>query len=119
MDWMRTINTHTLWKKRLQNLLDGASTETLDPAVIGTDNNCELGQWIYGEGQAYRQEAKFEEVRLMHADYHRLAAEIVSIHQSGYPEAAITLLNGDYARLCERLKHRILGLSIQLKPKES
>jgi hypothetical protein len=118
MDWMGTINAHALWKRRLQSLLDGNSTESLDPVVIGLDNGCELGQWLHGEGQTHRQEEKFEEVRLMHADFHRLAAEIVSLHQSGYPEAAAHLLNGDYAKLCERLKHRILSLSNQIKPKE-
>jgi len=115
MDWMGTINAHAMWKKRLQGLLDGSNEEALDPVVIGQDNSCELGRWLYGEGQAHVQEAKFEEVRLMHADFHRLAAEIVSLHQSGYPEAAAALLSGDYAKLSERLKHRILSLSNQVK----
>lgn len=111
MDWMGIINAHVMWKQRLQKLLDGTSKETLDPAVIGVDNRCALGQWIYGDGQAYREAETFEEVRLMHAEFHKLAAEVVNLHQAGKAEEANELLHGNYARLSERLKRRILGLS--------
>lgn len=114
MDWMGIINAHVMWKLRLQKLLDGTSEEKLDPAVIGLDNRCALGQWIYGDGQAYRDADTFEEVRLMHADFHRFAAEVVSLHQAGKTEEATELLSGNYAKLSERLKRRILGLSQQV-----
>lgn len=117
MDWMGIISAHVMWKKRLQSLLEGTSEETLDPAAIGMDNRCALGQWIYGDGQAFNQEEKFEEVRLMHADFHRLAAEVVSLYQTGSHDKAAELLNGDYSKLSERLKHRILSLSNQIKLK--
>ena len=51
----------------------------------------------------------------MHADFHRLAAEVVSLYQSGHQEQAAVLLNGDYSKLSERLKHRSLGLASQVK----
>lgn len=114
MDWMGIINAHVMWKQRLQKLLDGTSEETLDPAVIGVDNRCALGQWIYGDGQNYREAETFEEVRLMHADFHKYAAEVVSLYQTGKADEAKELLNGNYAKLSERLKRRILGLSQQI-----
>lgn len=114
MDWMGIINAHVMWKQRLQKLLDGTSEETLNPAIIGMDNRCTLGQWIYGDGQAHRESEAFEEVRLMHADFHKLAAEVVNLHLAGKAEEARGLLNGDYAKLSERLKRRILGLSQQV-----
>ena len=115
MDWMGIISAHVMWKKRLQNLLDGTSEESLDPDSIGMDNKCALGQWIYGEGQAFRDTGKFEEVRLMHAEFHQLAAQVVRHYQSGSPEEASRLLGGEYSKHSERLKHRILGLSNEVK----
>ncbi len=119
MDWMSIINAHVLWKKRLQSLLDGTSQETFDPVAVGVDNRCMLGQWIYGDGQAFSQLDKFEEARLLHAQFHQLAAEVVSLYHSGQSDAAAALLQGDYARLSERLKHRILSLAGQVKQHES
>jgi hypothetical protein len=115
MDWMGIIGAHVLWKKRLQSLLDGTSEETLDPDSIGLDNKCALGQWIYGDGQTYKEEAKFEEVRLMHAEFHQKAAEVVRLYQSGDQAGAANLLQGDYSRHSEKLKHRIVSLSNQVK----
>ena len=119
MDWMGIIGAHVMWKKRLQALLDGTSEESLDAAAIGLDNRCTLGQWIYGDGQTFNQEEKFEEVRLMHAEFHKLAANVVSLYQSGRIEEATVLLNGNYSKLSERLKHRIMSLSNQIKAHES
>lgn len=90
------------------------SEETLDPAVVGVDNRCASGQCIYGDGQAYREAETYEEVRLMHADFHKLTAEAVSLPMAGKADEAKELLNGNYARLSERLKRRILGLSQQI-----
>lgn len=115
MDWMGIIGAHVMWKKRLQNLLDGVSEETLSPDDVGMDNKCALGQWIYGDGQTFRDASKFEDVRLMHAEFHRLAAEVVRLYQDGAQEQAAQLLGGEYSRHSERLKHRILSLSNEVK----
>jgi hypothetical protein len=115
MDWMSIISAHVLWKKRLQSLLDGTSEETLNPDNIGLDNKCGLGQWIYSDGQAYKDMEKFEEVRLMHAEFHKMAADVVRLYQSGDQNGAASLLQGSYSRHSEKLKHRILGLANQVK----
>jgi len=115
MDWIKTINTHALWKKRLQGLLDGSSDETLDPVAVEVDTICELGQWIRGEGQKHNQVAGFDEMRQMHSEFHRMIGKIVSLCEAGHTESAGSLLNGDFAKLSEQLKHRILSLSNQLR----
>lgn len=115
MDWMGIISAHVLWKKRLQSLLDGTSEETLNPDNIGVDNKCALGLWIYGDGQSYKEESKFEEVRLMHADFHQKAADVVRLYQADDHAGAANLLRGDYSKHSEKLKHRILGLANQVK----
>lgn len=115
MNWMGIISAHVMWKQRLVSLLAGKSEEQLDPSMIALDNQCALGKWIYGDGQTMTDLPAFEEVRGMHAQFHRLAAEVVKLHQMGNLSAAEVLLNGEYSKLSEKLKHRILGLSHQVK----
>ena len=110
MDWMKIINAHVMWKQRLLKHISGESEELLDPAVVGRDDQCPLGKWIYGLGQEFHGVAEFEPVRVQHADFHKMAGEIVRLVGEGRRADATRLLQGDYARLSERLKHRILLL---------
>lgn len=119
MNWMEIISAHVMWKQRLFALLAGNSKEQLDPAVIELDNRCVLGKWIYGDGQRMTELPAFEEVRGLHARFHQLAAEVVKLHLAGEASAAEFLLHGEYSRLSEKLKHRILGLSHQVKSASS
>ncbi len=115
MNWMEIIGAHVMWKQRLTAYLAGKSEEQLDPDTIRLDDRCALGQWIYGEGKPMEALPGYEEVRALHATFHQNAAQVVSLHQAGNTAEAETLLNGDYSRLSEKLKHRILGLSHQVK----
>ncbi|MCA1978536.1 MAG: hypothetical protein LDL19_04800 [Thiobacillus sp.] len=59
--------------------------------------------------------SRFEEVRELHAQFHRYAADVVQLHAAGQTDQARALLNGEYSKLSERLKHRLIGLSQQVK----
>ncbi len=115
MDWMEIIRAHVMWKQRLVSLLAGESAEALDPDTIRLDNRCALGQWIYGEGASMSHLPRYGEVRELHAQFHQYAADVVSLYQQGQADKAQQLLSGDYTKLSEKLKHRILGLSQQVK----
>ncbi len=119
MNWMEIISAHVMWKQRLVALLAGKSEEQLDPAAIELDNRCVLGKWIYGDGQGIAELPAFEEVRGLHARFHQLAAEVVKLYLAGEASGAESLLHGEYSRLSEKLKHRILGLSHQVKSASS
>jgi hypothetical protein len=115
MDWMEVIGAHVMWKQRLIGFLAGSNTEALDPDTIRLDNRCALGKWIYGDGASMSQLSKYDEVRDLHAQFHQFAADIVDLHLAGNTADAEKLLLGDYSRLSEKLKHRITGLSQQVK----
>ena len=115
MDWMEVIGAHVMWKQRLIGFLAGSNTEALDPDTIRLDNRCALGKWIYGDGASMSQLSKYDEVRDLHAQFHQFAADIVDLHLAGKTADAEKLLLGDYSRLSEKLKHRITGLSQQVK----
>jgi len=115
MNWMEIIGAHVMWKQRLTAFLAGKYTEPLDPDTIRLDDRCALGQWIYGAGKAMSELSRYEEVRGLHAQFHGYAADVVSLHLSGNTAEAEKLLQGDYSRLSEKLKHRLIGLSSQVK----
>ncbi len=115
MNWMEIIGAHVMWKQRLTAFLAGTSTEQLDPDTMGLDDRCALGKWIYGEGKAMSELPRYEEVRGLHAQFHQYAADVVRLHLAGKTAEAESLLLGDYSRLSEKLKHRLIGLSSQVK----
>jgi hypothetical protein len=115
MNWMEIIGAHVMWKQRLTSFLAGKNQEQLDAETIKLDDRCALGKWIYGDGKPMAVLSGYEEVRELHAKFHQYAAQVVSLHKAGNTTEAETLLNGDYSRLSEKLKHRILGLSHQVK----
>jgi hypothetical protein len=115
MDWMEIIGAHVMWKQRLTSFLAGESTEDLDPETIRLDDRCALGKWLYGEGSAVSELPRYEEVRGLHAQFHQYAADVVNLHLAGNSAEAEKLLQGDYSRLSEKLKHRVIGLSQQVK----
>jgi hypothetical protein len=50
IDLDTAIASHENWKLRLQNVLDGKSSEILQPEIICQDKHCDLGQWLHGPG---------------------------------------------------------------------
>jgi hypothetical protein len=115
MDWMEIIGAHVMWKQRLTAFLAGDSSENLDPETICLDDRCALGKWIYGDGKPMAKLPRYEEVRELHAQFHQNAADVVTLHLTGNTADAEKLLQGDYSRLSEKLKHRLIGLSQQVK----
>lgn len=115
MNWMEIIGAHVMWKQRLTAFLAGNSTETLDPDTIQLDDRCGLGKWIYGDGKAMSELPRYEEVRGLHAQFHQYAADVVRLHLAGNTAEAEKLLQGEYSKLSEKLKHRLIGLSQQVK----
>jgi len=88
MNFDEAINAHSQWKIRLQSALNGTNKETLDPAAIGVDNKCALGQWIYGEAKVHSTLKEYESLKLDHAHFHQCAAEVVRDFQAGNTDKA-------------------------------
>lgn len=114
MNFLDAINAHVMWKLRLQRFLDGTSEENLDPEHICKDNQCVLGKWIYSNEDRYTTSPAFEDVRGKHAEFHVMAAEIVTLIKADQKEEAGEMLRGDYSRLSQRLLARIRQLARDL-----
>ncbi|WP_035384565.1 CZB domain-containing protein [Ferriphaselus sp. R-1] len=100
LNFKTAIDAHMKWKLRLSAVIDGTSTETLDPDVIGRDDQCVLGKWIHGEGgRRYEDSMLFEKLRDDHATFHRCAANVLREALTGDKEQArVMLTTGDYSR---------------------
>lgn len=91
------VLAHKAWKKRLFELLEGRSTEKLDPAKIGVDHLCVLGKWIHAEGKAdYGKLPEFVTLVEEHAIFHQRAASVVETYQAGKTEQAMEILTGSF-----------------------
>ena len=113
LDIDKAIAAHENWKARLQKRLDGTSDEVLDPAVVCLDNRCDLGKWIYSDGQKQLgQYPMFVELRAVHKIFHQQASSVVALHQSGKLDAAKWLLDGEYTKTSNRIVSRLEDLKL-------
>ena len=97
MNFEEAVSAHQKWKARLRMVIDGKSTEMLDPEVVAKDDQCPLGQWIHGEGgKAHGVKSEFLEVRSTHAVFHKVAAQVLRKSLAGDKTGASALLEGDF-----------------------
>jgi len=66
--------------------------KSLNPSVVGADNQCELGKWIHGDGKKNANNPKFKELTIEHAKFHTSAAEIIKKADTGQNMSAETTL---------------------------
>jgi methyl-accepting chemotaxis protein len=99
MDFDAAINAHRQWRRRLLDMLTGASQEKFDPEVVGCDDKCALGQWIYGSCKpAMGNDPLCENLRLAHHGFHQCAAEVIRHHGAGRVTNARQLLAGEFVK---------------------
>lgn len=88
VDFDAAILAHSRWKKRLTDLIEGASTEVLDPEKVGRDDQCDLGKWIQSVPPEVRQDPDFGKLVVEHAAFHKQASSIIRLVQQGNRVAA-------------------------------
>lgn len=97
MNFEDAISAHQKWKSRLRMQIDGTAKETLDPALVCRDNQCDLGKWIHGEGAAQMgAKPEYIEVKTTHAQFHRVAGDIVTKAKAGDKAGAAAALEGPF-----------------------
>lgn len=97
LDVDKAIAAHENWKSRLQDYLDGRSTEDLKPEVICLDDRCDLGKWLHGPGKtrlgAY---PAFSVLVARHQYFHQQASSVVAFAQAGDRAKADQTLGSSY-----------------------
>lgn len=103
-DALGAMTVHQAWSGRLKNVLDGRSSESLDPNTVGREDLCTLGKWIQGSGQSCcAHQKEFPKLRSRHSDFHRMAAEILKAHQQGDSTRARSLLDKEFRALSQEV----------------
>ena len=115
VDFYAAIQAHVLWRVRLEAYVEGSSNEELNPAVVGRDDCCALGKWIYGAGgKHYGTHPIFPDLKEVHACFHKAAGEVISCVDSGNIEKARELLlQGEYTTCSHRVKSHLAKLGLE------
>ena len=92
------LSAHAQWKKRLEDALSTGKSE-FKVDVVQKDNACQFGQWLNGLPPQDTRSEDFNKVKTLHADFHKTAADILSLALSGKKEEAATMLaySGKYS----------------------
>mgnify|MGYP001810716276 CR=1 FL=1 len=120
LNFMSAIDYHMRWKARLESYIQGNSMEDLRVDVVCRDNECPLGQWIYGPGgERFSHFDTFGEMKAQHATFHACAGKVLSVARLGRKEDALRMLQqGDYVRASERVKMLLAKLYVQIVEKQ-
>jgi methyl-accepting chemotaxis protein len=75
----KAITAHGIFKVRLGQMVEAGGTE-MAPAVAAADDQCPLGQWLYGGvDPSEKSGPQYQMVRDIHAAFHRAAGEVVAL----------------------------------------
>ena len=80
---------------RLRAVVEHSSQESLDPAMVGMDNRCVLGQWIHGEAVQFNQMKEYTELVHEHSNFHKCAADVLRMALAGQTEKAKAQLDAE------------------------
>lgn len=112
IDFYKAIQAHVMWKRRLQDYIDGVSSEELNHKEVCLDSKCALGKWIHGSGKVHLgSEPIFEDLKDKHALFHFEAGKVVELVQSGDKGAAQRVVDGDYNKVSNEVVHMITQLN--------
>lgn len=82
MNFDDAVKVHEEWKTKLAEYISKPD-HSLDAAVVGADNECELGKWMLGEGLKHSGQAEFTRLKKDHTRFHKAAGAIVKKANSG------------------------------------
>ncbi len=82
MNFDDAIKAHSAWKMKLSNYISNPD-KSLKHEEVCLDNKCELGKWIYSDGDKYNKESEFITLKNEHAKFHKAAAEVIKKADSG------------------------------------
>ncbi len=109
------ISAHIKWKHRLNQYIDGTSTEKLDSAIVCKDNQCVLGKWIYGDGGKYKNSIYYGELLTKHANFHLCAGAVVNKVDEHDKAGAEALLKGDFSLAAKDTVTAIMNMKNEIE----
>ncbi|MDD4963613.1 MAG: CZB domain-containing protein [Gallionella sp.] len=121
LNFKTAIEAHLKWKVRLMDVIDGTSTEVINPNIVSHDDQCVLGKWLNGEGERqFKNQPEFQKVVTAHSYFHRCAGHTLALALDGKnQEAATEITSGEFAKasldVSRHLMHLWRDLGIEKK----
>jgi hypothetical protein len=85
---------HQEWKEKLLAAVN--EKQTIDADTISRDDCCNLGKWLYSDGQRYSgDKPAFQDLVLHHREFHMLTGAVAEIVNEKQYELAKTYLSND------------------------
>lgn len=112
LNFKTALEAHLKWKVRLMSVIDGTSTEVINPNVVSRDDQCVLGKWLYSEGASQFKELEgFKNVVTAHAHFHRCAGHALEMALDGKTkEAAAEVTGGAFAKASLEVSRHLMRL---------
>jgi hypothetical protein len=109
------LAAHSLWRKRLQDAI-ATGTSEFKPDTVKTDNNCQFGKWLNGLSGEDRKSADYSSIKALHADFHRIAGEVLELALSAKKAEAAKKIepNSDYQNATGKLVIALHGWRAKL-----
>ena len=101
------VAAHGMWKTHLvAAITTGSATVKVEDA--GHDDRCKFGKWLHGT-TALRSMHGFDEIKALHAQFHRLAAEVLRLALVGKKDEARRLMDStsEYTRTSAELTQKL------------
>lgn len=75
----KAITAHGIWKVRLSQSVEAGSAD-MTVNVVRADNQCPLGQWLYGPiDSALKASERYATVKELHARFHQAAGDVLAL----------------------------------------
>ena len=87
-------DSHQKWKEQLHGAVK--AQETIDTSIIARDDCCDLGQWLYADGQRLHWgKPEFQSLLMHHKEFHLLAGAVAEVINQKQYELAEAYLSND------------------------
>jgi hypothetical protein len=98
------LSAHAQWRNRLNEAIEKGTSE-FQVDTVKVDNACQFGKWLYGLPPSDQNSEEAKKIKELHAAFHKVAAETLSMALSGKKEEAnkSMQLGGNYNRASGKL----------------
>ena len=99
------LNAHLLWKMRFEFAISGQVPIHTPSSVLSADDQCPFGKWLYGPtlSEDETSSADFENVRELHARFHKVAGQMQDLINANEISEARLLLLGEFEQSSKKL----------------
>jgi len=106
----KSIGVHGKWKQRILNVIQTGHSEW-DPEKVCQDNQCDFGKWLYTCNPQEKASPHYENVKQIHAQFHKVAGGALEMALTGDKEQARSAVNMDseYRRISGKLTSEMMA----------